>query len=683
MRHRQPGFQRLALLLMLLPGLTPPESLLAQPLMGESGAIELDAITVKGDVLHRNDIPTTVNRVNAEQFEDMTAVRTEEILEDVPGVEIGNYNMGGVANVIKMRGFDGGAHGGDIAIYVDGIPLNEGESHADGYADINVLIPLEIEKLDVFKGPSSVLYGNFARAGALAFHTRQRGEYSKAKLSFGSFDTWDAQGAFGLALAPGVYNNTAIQGARTDGFQDNSAWSRINASTRFTWDINAYLDVALSVRAHESDWDAPGYIPRSLFDAETTRQAPNAEDDGGHKRFYSERFDLGLSLTDDLRLLYWAYATQQDFTRFAKFGYEPGGQTERFYDRHVWGTGTSLNLDTLLAEKPFTGILGLEYYNEDTDWRRWDTFNRVRLDETQDRAFNITTLSAFAQGEWELSRYFRPTLGVRYDRFGGSYDNRDPGTPHFDQDMHDYSHWSPKLGFRSLVLDGLDLRASYSEGFALPDGEAKYQSDPTVSPETIKQYEIGLTYDPSELLLVDIAAFILDTENEIQEYPIDSGVYRNLGETRRTGIEAAVELRPIDGLTLSGDIALINSEIRNNSDPALDGKEIAGIPGQVSSLMAEYRSPRGFGGKVKWRHVGSYYIDDINTESYEGYDVVDLGVSYQRHFGGEDARKLRLAFEVKNVFDEWYSQAVWSGYGTTNYAVSWPRTYWVSMNLDW
>jgi len=667
----------------LLCALALPGTLVAEVLADGDEAIELGTIMVKGEALHRNDIPATVNRVEAERFEEMTAVRIEEVLEDVPGVEIGNYNMGGVANVIKMRGFTGGAHGGDVAVYVDGIPLNEGESHADGYADVNVLIPLEIEELEVFKGPSSVLYGNFARAGSLAFHTRQRGEYAKAKLTYGSFDTWDAQGAFGLSLAEGLYNNTAIQGASTQGFQDNSQWSRINASTRFTWDLNERLDLALSLRAHQSDWDAPGYIPKSLFDAESTDQAPNAEDDGGEKSFYSERLDLGLSLSEELRLLYWVYGTQQDFTRFAKFGYDPGGQTERNYDRSVWGTGASLNLDSQLADKPLTAILGLEYYDEDTDWLRWDTSNRVRLDKTEDRTFNITTFSVFAQGEWELSRYFRPTLGLRYDSFGGSYDNRDPGGEPFDSDMNDYDHWSPKLGFRSLLIEGLDLRASFSEGFSLPDGEAKYQTDLDVSPEVIRQYEIGLSYDPIEALSADVALFILDTSDEIQEYPVGSGLYKNLGETRRTGVEAALLWRPLEGLTLSGDITLTDTEIRSSNAPGLEGKEISGVPDRVSNLSAEYRSPQGIGGKIKWRHVGKYYIDDENTERYDGYDVVDLGLFYERPLGGGDARKLRLGAEVKNLFDEWYSQSVWSGYGTNNYAVSWPRTYWLSMSLDW
>jgi len=645
------------------------------------GGVSLETITVKGEAVPRGNIPSTVNVVEAAQFEERVLLRTEDILLEVPGVDIGNYSQGGVANVIRMRGFASGAHGGDLAVYVDGIPLNEGESHADGYADINVLIPLEIDRLEVYKGPSSVLFGNFARAGVLAFYTKQRGEYRQLRAGYGSFDTWDLQGAFGATLAEGLYNNTALQAARTGGFQDNSGWSRLNGATRFTWDVNDDLDLGLGFRAHDSDWDAPGYIPQAMFDAESRRQAPNAEDDGGDKTFYTQRFDLGWSADERLRILYWAYATQHDFTRFAKFGYAPGGQTERRYDRRVWGSGASLNLDTDLAGSPLSGVLGIEYYNEDTDWLRWDTANRHRLAQTQDREFNINTLSVFGEAQWEYSRWFRPTLGLRYDSFGGDYRNRDPGAEPFDSDMNDYAHWSPKLGFRSRLLPALDLRASYSEGFALPDGEGKYQVDLDVSPEVIEQYEVGFNYEPGPGLWVDVAGFILDSSDEIQEFPVGSGLFENLGKTRRTGMEAEARAYPIPGLELFASFTLIETEILDSNDSALEGKEIAGVPGHLLNLGLEYETPQGIGGRVKWRQVGEYFVDALNTETYEGYDVVDLGLHYRHRLG--NGGSVRIGFDVLNVFDEWYSQSVFSGFGTTNYAVSWPRTYWLSVLTDW
>ena len=645
-----------------------------------SGAVKISDVEVKGEALHRKDLPVTVNIIGSQEFERELLWRTEDILLEVPGVQIGNYNQGGVANVIRMRGFTKGAHGGDLAIYIDGIPLNEGESHADGYADMNVIIPLEVEKLEVYKGPASALYGNFARAGILAFYTRKKGTYNKFKLSYGSFGTLDAQGAFGMGLAKDLWANLAFQGARTDGYQDNSAWRRINASARLTYAPSERLELAVSARAHDSDWDAPGYIPKWMFDAGSTSQAPNAENDGGKKKFFSERVDVGYKLGQGAKLLVWAYSTQQDFTRYAKFGYTPGGQTERYYDRFVWGTGTSLNLERQLAGKNLSAVVGMEYYHEDTKWKRWNTSNRVRIAQTQDRDFVITTASAFFQGEWELAPWFRPTLGLRYDSFGGSYENRDPGSQPFNRDMESFSHLSPKLGVRSRLFKGLELRASWCEGFALPKGEAKYQPGLNVNPETIDQYEIGITYDTGGKIWADLAAFILDSDGEIQEDPPGSGTYKNVGKTRRKGLELNVKAWPLKGLEIAFAGALIDTEVLENATSSLVGKEVPGVAEHLFTLSARYTHPSGVGCFARWRQVGPYYIDSANTLRYDGYNTVDTGVSYSWEHKGMQAK---ITLEVQNLLDEHYTQAVWSGYGTTNYAVSWPRTVWVMINLAW
>ena len=88
----------------------------------------------------------------------------------------------------------------------------------------------------------------------------------------------------------------------------------------------------------------------------------------------------------------------------------------------------------------------------------------------------------------------------------------------------------------------------------------------------------------------------------------------------------------------------------------------------------------GIGARIKWRSVGDWWIDSANTEKYGGYDVVDAGASYtiQDHKG----TKYRLFVNIDNLFDEHYTTAAWSGYGTTNYAVAWPMTFYVGIEID-
>ncbi len=659
-----------------------PCSIFAEDICEETNAIKLEDITVKGEAIPRSLVPATVNIVTEKEIEDLNIQRTDEILEEVPGIEIRNFNQGGVANALIMRGFRSGAHGGDVAIYVDGIPLNEGESHADGYADMNVIIPLEIERVEVYKGPSSPLFGNFARAGAISFITKKTGIYQKIRTKFGSFDTLDVEGAFGHKFSKSLQTNMAFQFYRTDGYQENSEWIKGNFSSRFSYKFSEKFDASLSLRFHSSEWDAPGYIPEYQFnDRDWSReQAINAEDDGGEKEFYSQRLDFGYNFSQNIRLLYWVYATQQDFTRFAKFGYDPGGQTERNYVRHVYGTGGNINFDTNLASYPIFAVLGLEYYYENTDWKRWNTSNRVRIEQTQDREFVIETFSLFSQLNIEFSRYFRPQIGFRYDIFGGDYDNHDPGTSGFHYDMNDYSAFSPKVGFHSLVLDSLDLRVSYSQGFALPKGEAKYDPSINVDPVKIQQYEIGFTFTPLDQFFLDMAAYILDTTNEIQENPPGSGQFENIGKTRRKGIELEFKYKPLKGLELFGNLSLMDAKIIDNPDLSLEGKKVKSVPKDIFNLGFKYNSPLGLIAIFKWRHVGKYYTDDLNEHTYDGYDVVDSSFIYE--ITDKKGVSYKFFVNVDNLFDEHYAQSVFYSRGTNNYAVAWPRTFWVGFQAS-
>lgn len=649
----------------------------------KDSVITLKDITVKGEAVTEEKQPVTINSITSEDIEKLHLHRTEDILESVSGVEIGNYNQGGVANTIAMRGFTSGAHGGDAAVFVDGITLNESEGHADGYADMNVIIPLELAQADVYKGPSSALYGNFARGGTVAFNTRKGGEYNKLRLEFGSNQTLNTQGAFGFKLSEKAHNNTALQFAHTEGYQDNTKWIRGNASTKFTFKPTEKLSLGISARAHGSEWEASGYIPEVQFKNKDAamKQAPFAENDGGNKMFYSERFDIGVDFTDHLKLLGWVYGTQQEFTRYAKFGYDADAQqTERLYDRQGIGTGFSLNYSGLLGNLPFDAVGGVEYYNESTDLHRWNTFNRVREDKFVDRSYNIGTLSEFAQVNMELTQYFRPLLGMRLDQFFGENENK---LTKVTSDINDYFGFSPKAGFSSLIIEPLDFRFSYSRSFKLPNSESKYQKEQAVDPTLIRQLETGLNLKVKDIATADLAAYILETDNEIQQNPDDAAkeVYINIGKTRRMGIEFDTKVTPLEGLEISGHVGGFKSEIIKNVDKTMEGKMIPNAPELIAGAGVRYTSPIGLGLGLKYRKVGEFMLDDMNEYSYDGYDLLSGDIFYT--INGSNDNKYHLFLSVENIADEHYSQAIWEGYGTLNYAVGSPRTVSGGVQIDW
>ncbi len=108
---------------------------------------------------------------NQIDFENRPKNSSQDLLRIVPGLFIAQHAGGGKAEQIFVRGFDCD-HGTDVATFVDGMPVNmPSHGHGQGYADLHFLIPETVERIDVFKGPYSPKFGDFATGAAVSFNT--------------------------------------------------------------------------------------------------------------------------------------------------------------------------------------------------------------------------------------------------------------------------------------------------------------------------------------------------------------------------------------------------------------------------------------------------------------------------------------------------------------------------------
>ena len=122
-------------------------------------------------------------------FELRPQGRPADILRLVPGFVISQHQGGGKAEQYFLRGFDAD-HGTDVALFVDGLPVNfRSHAHGQGYADLHFLIPEIVQRLDGFKGPYFVEFGDFATAGAFNFVMRDTVDENYAEAAGGSFAT--------------------------------------------------------------------------------------------------------------------------------------------------------------------------------------------------------------------------------------------------------------------------------------------------------------------------------------------------------------------------------------------------------------------------------------------------------------------------------------------------------------
>ena len=125
--------------------------------------------------------------VPREQLEARPIYRTGEVLEAVPGLVVTQHSGEGKANQYFLRGFNLD-HGTDLAITVDGMPVNmRTHAHGQGYADTNFLIPELARGLAYRKGPYFAAEGDFASAGAIYLDVVDRLPKNFAQVEIGSF----------------------------------------------------------------------------------------------------------------------------------------------------------------------------------------------------------------------------------------------------------------------------------------------------------------------------------------------------------------------------------------------------------------------------------------------------------------------------------------------------------------
>lgn len=671
--------RRASALCAVLAALSPPVGAQAVAPAPATAAASLRTVDVKGETLRAAAASYSTTTLEAEEIQQQHVSQAQELFRLVPGMNVQNYQLAGVADTIVLRGFGGGGHGGDLGVVLDGIPLNEAMSHADGYVDFNVIVPLEIDRLRVFRGPVSALYGNFNRAGLVAVETRKRGTYKDLDLSIGSHGTVDAQAALGLRVRDGEFINLAAQHYRTDGFRAQSGADRTTFAGRWTKAVTPDLDIALSARLHQAKGDNPGYVTAAQFASDPYGRDPRAMNDGADKNFATVRADVNVAVAPDLKLLTFAYTTRQDFTRWFS---RPANATtwrqrEENYERRVVGAGTSLNGRSQTAWAPLNWVAGVETFRESTDYQYFDDLNqRARTaGAINDRTSRLNSLSAFAEIEAPVHRLFKPSLGLRWDRFSGSCERNgaesgsDPCGP-----LNRISHTSPKVGVRSDVLPGLELRASWSEGFALPNTFAKYALGAAdLDPNVFRQTEIGAQWTPRPGVSIDVAAYRVLSSDEIRT--VAPGQYENNGATRRSGVEVSALWAARRDLDLSLTYGSASSEITGNANPALIGNRVAAVPRYTATASAAWSPLANWTGTVTWRRVGNYAVTADNSLVYGGYNTVDLGLRYR-------AQPYQIYATVANVTDKVYASTASVIGGTPLFAPGAPRTLKVGVQMQ-
>ncbi|TXM58421.1 MULTISPECIES: TonB-dependent receptor [Methylobacterium] len=557
--------------------------------------------------------------ISGAEINSRPITRPGEVLESVPGLIVTQHSGEGKANQFFLRGFNLD-HGTDIAIDVDGMPVNmRTHAHGQGYADINFLIPELVGAVEFHKGPYFVRDGDFASAGSVRIDYLDTVAKSVALTSFGSFGY---ARALTIASAPLGQGNLLVAGEAQvyDGPWDvPDALRKLNGVVRYSQGT-ALDGFSVTGMAYASRWTATNQIAsRAVSEGLIGRFGSLNPSDGGD----SSRFSLSgrWSMTDDTGVTRAsAYVIRQQLNLFNDFTYflnDPvnGDQFHQLDQRILGGGEVSHVFQGDLYGLPMENEIGLQTRTDSIRVGLFNTTNRqFRSGVLDDRVLEASG-AFFYDNRVRWTDWLRTSVGFRAD---GYYADVVSDTAANSGKARD-GVVNPKLGLVLGPWADTELYLNYGGGFHSNDVRGVTATiDPTSSlfnttrspflvPST--GYEVGIRNRSIAGLETAVALFRLDFASE-NLFQGDTGTTEPSRPSRRFGVEWTNRYAVTPWLKLEGDLTVTNARF-SDVDPA--GNRIPEAPTTIASAGFTFGEGLGWFGSMRLRYFGPRPLIEDNS----------------------------------------------------------------------
>lgn len=622
----------LTLTLALLPG-----GVWAEETEKAETATKLDEMVVTGTRTPHTlkDAPVETVVINREDIEQSNAQTVSDLVKTIPGLSAQGVDniFGSASSRVRLRGLS--FNNGYGLILIDGQRMHASSAsgaHGEYAVGLNQIPISMIERIEVIKGPSSVLYGSDAMAGVINIITRKVPDKatSGAGAQYGWYKVKEGLDYYTDAVVTptdeGKTRNTRTAYAYTGNKINDSAGFLISyshedsegtGSTPYDYNRDAAMgkvDVLLTDMAS-------GWIKGEISNYKRTSTSITEEDD------YRIAAGMDFDFSQNHKLMLKGYHYLDDFStssRGGHIGYDQGELQYTWYTHagHVLTAGTEFQRQTIdyTMNNSSSGVTTTTTVLEDVD-----------------------TFSAYLQDEWTLFSKLTLVPGVRYDHhstFGDSF--------------------NPKLNVMYKVLANTSLRASVGKSFKSPTIRQLYYdvpywhspfwvaSNPDLEPEKSIGYSVGI-----EQWLFDNRGMINVTgfRNDINDMVVTDStgqtyegsplyIYENVDKATVQGVEVAAQFYPTDNFSVMAGYTYTDSEDNES------GLALTYTPNHEFTLSPAYEyEPWGLGASGTLVYASEQYTDDANTRTQDAHTVVD-GKVFKRL-----SKVSKITLEVSNIFD--------------------------------
>ena len=630
------------------------------------------------------DAPASIQSVNREVIQDSgPQVNMSESLNKIPGVVALNRQNYAQDLQISIRGFGArtafGVRG--VRIIADGIPA----TIPDGQGQSSTVSLTSTDRIEVLRGPLAQLYGNSA-GGVIQTFTREAPEKPElmAQGHFGSYDTYrtdwqyaDKIGQIGLVADYSTF--------KTDGFRQNSQTERNQFNGKLTYQHNdqTKIDVIANI------FDMPyAYDPAGLNQT-TALTNPQKSNRTQNQRKIIKQNQVGTVLTHVIdgvsKVSGRIYGGNREMTHFSNV--QPNDPAWNGLDRNYYGLGLNYSSKSNIAGKDTLWIFGFDF-DKSTEINQAGTATANNASKTgtltrnEDRLAQNTDFYAQANmllnEKWSILGGARSTkVKLASSNLGGTTGT----TPVGSLGEVTFNAINPVLGVTYHATERMNIYVNYGRGLETPtlaemsyDLEYNNAFNTALKASKSNHYEMGLKWIPSNRSRLDLAAFYVQTSDEIITFGTSNSrtAYTNSpGGTTRTGLELAYQNQFSSSMKLNITGTLIDAEFNEKfiygASTVNAGNKIPGIPNGMaySSIQwsstdfqrNKYRQVLGTLATFEFITAGANHSSDTNAQNLKagGYSIYNLRLAHR-----VDINSITLTGygQVNNLTDKQYIGSV-------------------------
>jgi hypothetical protein len=678
-------------------------------------SLAVDALSTTINVQGREDDligianSATQGTVGAKEIEDRPILRSGEVLETVPGLIITQHAGGGKANQYFLRGFNLD-HGTDFAVFLNGMPLNlPSHAHGEGYADMNIVIPEFVRRLNYEKGPYYGEIGNYSSAGSANIQYFKTLPQSFFQVEGGTYGYGRA--VFGVSQKLGS-GNLRYGG---EAYHDNGPWTHPDNYYKFNGLLtysrgDSTNGLSITARGYHGKWNSSDQIPVTAIPIVGFFGALNPTD-GGNSQRYSLQVDWRRQGANSATTImgYGFYYDLDLFSDFTYYLHDPikGDQFEQQDRRWVAGFDAAHTIFSQWFGRKAENTFGLQVRNDWVHNGLYRAEDRVRTDKNDINAcndepipecdtspnliavlpaatdlnkFTDTMVGFYVENKTQWAEKFRSVLAVRGDEAMYVVTNLTPpyvatelpGAPvvnFAELNSGSASKFlpSPKA---SLIFGPWSNTEFYVQGgfsFHSNDGRGTTQRIEPISPDypfptpstpitplvPTKGAEIGVRTLAVPHLQSTLSLWYLYSASELQQDGDTGGTVASASPSNRYGVEWANYYTPLAHLAFAFDFAdskaLFTSIDANDAAPGSPGgKYVPEAVGLVISSGITVQSYKGFWGSLRLRAFGPRNLTSDAIYRSSSTTLLNAEVGYQI---GETWRVSAECFNLLNRRD--------------------------------